>query len=209
MNAPAARCAPLAAALAVSALAGCVGSLRSNVPAQQTYLLEPRLATVATEVAATHENLLVLAPRAAPGLSTDAIAVLRPGGRFDYYLGARWAAAAPAMLQSLAIDSLRSSQRFALVEPEGGPFPADYVLSLELRHFEARYAEDGPPTIQVTLIASLGRRSAGALSASVIANSEVKAQDNRLQAVVAAFQQATTEVLAKLAAAAAAMPRGD
>jgi cholesterol transport system auxiliary component len=208
MSAHAARCALLAAALAASALAGCIGGLRSNVPAPQTYLLEPRLATVATEVAGTHENLQVLVPRAAPGLGTDAIAVLRPGGRFDYYLGARWAAAAPAMLQTLVIDSLRSSQRFALVEPDAGPFPADYVLSLELRHFEARYSDDGAPTIQVTLIASIGRRSASALGASVIANSEVKAQDNRLQAVVAAFQQATTEALGKLAAAVVAMPRG-
>jgi cholesterol transport system auxiliary component len=134
--------------------------------------------------------------------------VLRPGGRLDYYVGARWAGAVPAMLQILAIDALRPSGRFALVEPDSGPFPADYVLSLELRHFEARYDDDGPPTIHVTLIASVGRRGASALGASVVADSEVKAQDNRMQAVVAAFEQATAAALGKVVGAVAAMPQG-
>ncbi len=208
MSAQAPRSALLAAVLAAGALAGCVSALKSNVPVQQTYLLDLHLATVAADVAATHDNLLVLAPSAAPGLSTDAIAVLRPGGRLDYYLGARWAAAAPAMLQTLAIDALRPSQRFALVEPDSGPFPADYVLSLEVRHFEARYGDDGPPTIHVTLIVSVGRRSASAPGANVIADSEVKAQDNRMQAVVAAFEQATAKALDELVLAVVAMPRG-
>jgi cholesterol transport system auxiliary component len=208
MSTQTSRSALLATALAASALAGCVSGLRSSVPAPQTYLLDLQLAPVAADVAAAHENLLVLAPRAAPGLGTDAIAVLRPGGRLDYYLGARWAAAAPAMLQTLAIDALRPSQRFALVEPDTDPFPADYVLSLEVRHFEARYGDGGPPTIHVTLIASIGRRGVSALSANVIADSEVKAQDNRLQAVVAAFEQATAKALDKLVLAVVAMPRG-
>jgi cholesterol transport system auxiliary component len=205
MSVRAQRCALL---IAAGALAGCVNGLRSNVPAPQIYLLDPRPATVASGVAGARETLQVLAPRAAPGLGTDGIAVLRPGGRLDYYLGARWAAAAPPMLQTLAIDALRASQRFALVEPDSGPFPADYELILEVRHFEARYGDEAAPTIHVTLIASVGRRSMSAPSANLVADSEVKAQDNRMQAVVAAFEQATAQALGKLVAAVAAMPRG-
>jgi cholesterol transport system auxiliary component len=204
MSARPLRCALLAAALA---LAGCGSGLRSNLPAQQTYLLNPQFGTRSTDAAAGQGNLRVLAPVAAPGLGTDAIAALRPGGRVDYYLGARWAAAAPAMLQTLAIDALRASGRFALVEPEDGPFPADYVVSLELRHFEARYADEGPPTIHVTLIASIGRRSASTLGASVNADSEVRATDNRMRSVAAAFEQATAAALDKVVSASAAMPR--
>jgi len=194
------------AALAGCTLAGCVSGLRSNVPAQQTYLLNAAPGTAPTDMPVAHQSLQVLAPTAAPGLGTDAIAVLRPGGRLDYYLGARWAAAAPAMLQTLTIDALRPAGRFSLVEADSGPFPADYVLGLELRHFEAQYQDDGPPTIHVTLIASIGRRSAGEPAASVIADSTIKAQDNRMQAVVAAFEQATGEALRRVLAAVAALP---
>lgn len=212
------------AAVAAGALAGCV-NLHSNVPAPQTYLLEPRLAetvmvtgstgaigttgatgaTIAMPAPAVRGNLQVLVPSVAPGLGTDGIAVIRPGGRFDYFLGARWAAAAPAMLQSAVIDALRSGGHFALIEPEGGPFPADTVLSLTVRHFEARYdADGGAPTIHVTLVATLGQHGARAATASVIADGEVKASDNRMQAVVAAFDEAAGEALGKVVAVVAA-----
>ena len=35
------------------------------------------------------------------------------------------------------------SNRFAMVETDAGPFSAEYVLSLELRHFEAEYPLPG------------------------------------------------------------------
>jgi ABC-type uncharacterized transport system auxiliary subunit len=200
------------AVLAAGALAGCVNGLHSNEPAPQSYLLDPGPTAVAPEVTslpdapAARHGLRVLAPSAAPGLAGDAIAVLRPGARFDYYRGARWAADATAMLQSLAIDALRPTGRFALVEADGGPFAADYVLGLELRHFEAQYRDAGPPTVHVTLIASFGRRGAGASATNLIADSEVRAQDDRMQAVVAAFGQATGEALRKLVAAVLAAP---
>jgi cholesterol transport system auxiliary component len=193
----------LAAALV---LTGCVSGLHSNVPARQTYLLNPPIGIGSAAASSGQGSLRVLSPVAAPGLGTDAIAAMRPGARLDFYLGARWAAPAPAMLQSLAIDALRASRRFALVEPEDGPFPADHVLSLELRHFEARYDEEGPPTIHVTLIASYGRRNTGAMGESISADSEVRASDNRMRSVAAAFEQATAAALGKVVSALAAMP---
>lgn len=201
MSAHAKRCLLPSAALIAATLAGCV-NLHSSAPAQQTYLLEPRLAppALATPVSAALGNLQVLAPGVAPGLGTDGIAVLRPGGRLDYFLGGHWAASAPAMLQAAAVDVLRSGGRFALIEPDDGPFPADFVLSIVVRHFEARYdADGGPPTIHVTLIASLGQRGARAAVASVIADSEVKASDNRMEAVVAAFDEAAGAALGQVA----------
>ena len=70
MSATAPRSALAVCALAVCALGGCVGGLKSNVPVQQTYLLDLPPATVAADGASPHENLLVLAPTAAPGLGT-------------------------------------------------------------------------------------------------------------------------------------------
>ena len=181
-------------------LAGCSGGLKSNLPAAQIYLLQPGVAPAAAGAVPVAGTVQVMLPQASPGLATERIVVLRSGERLDYYSGARWAAAAPAMLQLLVIDALRASNRFAMVESDGGPFAADYVLSMELRHFEADYTATGPPLVHVALDASLGRRGRRDIIVNCSADSQVKAEADRMQAVVAAFQQATGEALAQLAA---------
>jgi len=194
------RAAPLPWALLL--LAGCSGGLRSSLPVAQVYVLQPTLAAPAAP-APSSATLQVLLPLAAPGLAGDGIVVLHPGQRLDYYNAARWAAAAPLMMQTLAIEALRASNRFALVESDAGPFAADYVLSLELSHFEAEYRDSGPPTVHVSLIGSLGRRGSRDTALSFHADSQVRADADRMQAVVAAFERATGEALSQLASAAA------
>jgi cholesterol transport system auxiliary component len=195
----------LAIASAWLLLAGCSGGLKSNLPAAQIYLLRPSMApaaaaTGAAASAAAVGNVQVLQPQVSAGLASDRIVVLHSGERLDYYSGARWAAPTPAMLQMLVIDTLRASKRFAMVETDAGPFPAEYVLSMELRHFEAEYAGSGPPTVHVTLDANLGRRGRRDAIVGCSADGQVKAESDRMQAVVAAFEQATGEALAQLAA---------
>ena len=192
-------------------LAGCSGGLRSNLPLAQVYVLRPTVAAPAAP-ARSIGTIQVTLPLAAPGLSGEGIVVLRPGQRLDYYSGARWAAAAPIMLQTLAIEALRASNRFAMVESDAGPFAAEYVLSLELRHFEAEYRDSGPPTVHVSLIGTLGRRGNRDAVVSFTAEGQVRADADRMQAVVAAFERATADALSQLAAnavlPAAAQPRG-
>ncbi|HEX4025519.1 MAG TPA: ABC-type transport auxiliary lipoprotein family protein [Steroidobacteraceae bacterium] len=182
---------------------GCVSLLHSTQPLQQEYVLTAPLPSSAAESApgtAAAATLQVLPLLAGAGLGTDGIAVMRPGQRLDYYSGARWAAPAPAMLQTLAIQALRGQGRFALIEPDGGPFDAHYVLNLELTHFEADYAGAGPPTVRVALVCTLGRRATRRVVATFTASSAVTADADRMQAVVAAFERATGAALAQLAA---------
>jgi cholesterol transport system auxiliary component len=183
-------------------LLGCSGGLRSSLPVAQVYVLRP---TFAAPAAATRPagTVQVPLPLAAPGLATDGIVVLRSGERLDYYSAARWAGAAPQMLQTLAVDALRAANRFAMVESDAGPFPSEYVLSLEMRHFEAEYSGSGPPTIRVSLVCTLGKRGNRDVVASFTAESEVKAEADRMQAVVAAFERASGDALSQLAANAA------
>lgn len=185
------------------ALPGCFSGLNNKAPLRQRYVLQPPPpgpASPAATAVAPAGALQVLRPTAAPGLAGEGIAVLRPGARLDFYGNARWAADAPAALQSLAIERLRAAGRFATVESEGGPFASQYLLSLDLTHFEARYGAEGPPTIEVELVASLGRRSDRTLIVTVTAHSTVRAEADRMQSVMAAFEQATGEVLAQLTA---------
>ena len=182
-------------------LAGCSGGLRSNLPPVQVYVLRPTL-TAAAGITPRSGSVQVMLPLAAPGLASEGIVVLRPGGRLDHYSAVRWAATAPSMLQTLAIEALRSSNRFALVESDAAPFPADYVLSLELHHFEAEYIGAGPPTVRVSLLGTLGRRNREVV-VSVSAESQARADADRMQAVVADFERATGDALSQLAASAA------
>jgi cholesterol transport system auxiliary component len=199
---PAMRRRSVALALTLLLLAGCSGGLKSNLPPTQVYVLRPAAAPAAGPAAAAPSvgTVQVMLPQATAGLASDSIVVLRSGERLDYYSGARWAAAAPGMLQMLVIDALRASNGFAMVESDAGPFPSEYVLSLELRHFEAEYTGTGPPTVHVALVATLGRRGNREIIVSFSADSQVKADADRMQAVVAAFEQATGEALSQLAA---------
>jgi cholesterol transport system auxiliary component len=196
----------LAMMSALLLLAGCSGGLKSNLPPAQIYLLRPGSAPAAAATAPAVGTVQVMLPQASAGLSGDSIVVLRSGERLDHYSAARWAAAAPGMLQLLVIDALRASNRFAMVESDTGPFPSEYVLSLELRHFEAEYTASGPPTAHVALVATLGRRGKRDVIVSCSADSQVKAEADRMQAVVAAFEQATGEALSQLAAQIAPPP---
>lgn len=190
-------------------LAGCIGGgLHSNQPPQQLYLLglPPETSSNAPAVAASvaasaaDQTLEVLSPAAAPGLGGEGIAVLRAGGRLDYYSGARWASSAPTMLQTLAIEALRRQGHFALVQSDSGPFETRWVLSLELTHFEADYSGGVPPTIRVALVCTLGQRTPRAAVTTLTVSSAVSAQADRMQAVLAAFQRATDAALARMAA---------
>lgn len=202
MSHPARKLGSLLALLPVlAALSGCFSGLNSKAPAQQRYVLQPAAVAVAAAPTAPIAALQVMRPTVAPGLAGDGIAVVRPGARLDFYSNARWAVDAPAALQSLLIEGLRSAGRFATVEAEGGPFATQYLLSLDLTHFEARYGADGPPTIEVELVASLGRRSDRSVLQSFTAHSSVRADADRMQSVIAAFEQATGDALAQLVAA--------
>jgi len=186
--------------MALTVLPACFSGLNSKAPLQQRYVLRPALPPARPGPPDLGATVEVLRATGAPGLAGEGIAVLRPGARLDFYSNARWAADAPAAQQSLVIESLRGAGRFATVESESAPFAARFVLSLELEHFEAVYGPEGPPTIQVALFCSLGRRSDRNMIVSFLASSSVPAQADRMQAVMAAFEQATSEALSQIAA---------
>jgi cholesterol transport system auxiliary component len=181
-------------------LAGCSGGLKSNLPISQVYVLRPTWSAPATAATAPAGSVQVTLPLAAAGLATDSIEVLRSGERLDYYRGARWAGATPGMLQTLAIDALRGTNRFAMVQSDAGPFASEFVLSLELRHFEAEYTGPGPPTAHVELVCTFGKRGSRDGIASFTVDGKVAADADRLQAVVAAFERATGDALTQMAA---------
>jgi cholesterol transport system auxiliary component len=208
MNAAMMKMARLCSAALVACVT-CVASgcadFHSKQAAIQVYTLQPSFSAAAAGATAATATLQVARPLAAPGLDTDGIALQRDGQRLDYYAASRWAAPLPEIVQSQAIEALRASGKFRSVQPEGAAFAADLVLQLEIRRGQAEYVgADGPPTVQVQLLATLGRRADRSVLATVSATGTAPASENRMQSVVAAFQAALGTALGELSAGLAA-----
>lgn len=202
----------IVAVVATAALcAGCFGSvLQSSQAPPDLYRLDPALAAGAG--AALEWVISVPRPRASPSLDTHRIAVVMPGHRFDYLADARWADAAPQMVQQLLVATLGAPGGFATSVAAPSRVPPDLLLDTELRRFEAVYPAPGAaPTIVVELQANLIDTRKGARVASFDSRSEVAADRNDRRAVVAAFEQATGRVVEEVSqrarSAAANLPR--
>ncbi len=193
--------------LASVALTGCASNiLESKVDEPQVYVL--RTGNVGTATVAYPIQLGIALPAAAPGLDTNRIALLRNNNQLDYYFGARWGGTAPQVVQTFLIDTMQAQQGFKSIATESARIDAEYLLELQLKDFQAEYTgEDTPPVVKITLGGNLISIKTRKLVASVNSASSVTASDNRLGAVVTAFQtamqQISAEISSQLAAAAA------
>ena len=183
-------------AMMVLLLSGCAGDLlRSKVEEPTLYTL--RADGVATANVAYPVTLRVALPQAAPGLDTDRIAVLKTPV-LDYYLGARWSGDAAQVVQSYLISYLQTGGGYKNVVSDAVAVDADYSLVLELRDFQAEYASKKTPVVHVALAGALvdvkQRRTVAVLQST----GSVMVADNRLDAVIDAFNQAMQQVSAQL-----------
>jgi cholesterol transport system auxiliary component len=209
--------------LALAALAGCTNLFHSNAKPEQTYVLRaPDVrgegaaptgaaadgSAAAAPIAAPLEVLQVAHPLAAPGLDGAHIMLVQADHRMNFYLGSRWAAPLPDVVEALAVDTLRGSGMWQSIEDSGSPFPTQYVLQISVRRFDADYTQGGAaPTALVVLDCTLGARTGRELVASFVAQGSAAAAGNRMSEVVDAFERASTQALGSLAQQTAASAR--
>jgi ABC-type uncharacterized transport system auxiliary subunit len=199
-------CALRAAALVCVLLAGCTGLLHSNARPEQTYYLRAPLAasgaagaTPVAAVTATGASLRVATPLASPGLDSSHIMLLQADHRMNVYAGSRWPGTAPEVIGALTVETLRASGAWNWVQDSASAFPADYLLQISVRHFEADYSGGGgAPQVQIVLDCTLGRREGREVIASFVAQGAATAAADRMSEVVAAFEQATHAALQSL-----------
>ncbi|HEU4779525.1 MAG TPA: ABC-type transport auxiliary lipoprotein family protein [Steroidobacteraceae bacterium] len=194
--------------LGLAGLTACSGVFDSTAPAPQSYVL--RLAPADAPAAASAAGSVQLQRlEASPGLKSERIALLRSDHRFDFYAASRWAAAAPVLIESVIIDALRATGSFSAVFDDSSPYAPRYRLRCVLRRFEADYTKGGrAPTVFVVLDCTLGRHRDRELLASFTAQGSAQAAEDRLNAVVAAFESATAAAMAELGRAASAATSG-
>ena len=206
------RGAGLALLLLGLGLTGCSGLFRSNAKPEQIYYLRPPAAPVAAPsaasgaaataapAAATPVSLRIVRPLTDPGLDTTHIMLVQADHRMNFYSGSRWPAPAPELIEALAVQTLRAAGEWASVEGSASPFPADYLLQMHVRRFEADYTQGGEaPSAQVVLDCTLGRRQGREVLATFTVAGSAAAGSNHLSQVVAAFEQATGAALSALA----------
>ncbi|MEO8016838.1 MAG: ABC-type transport auxiliary lipoprotein family protein [Pseudomonadota bacterium] len=190
--------------LGALASTGCGGVFDSTLPAPQSYVLRLPPA-VGPAAAATVGSVLLQRPEAGPGLESERIALLRSDQRFDFYAASRWAAPAPDVVESVMVDALRATGAFSAVFDDSAPFSPRYSLRCALRRFEADYTKNvSVPTVQVALDCTLGKHRERELLASFTAQGSAAASEDRLNAVVAAFESATATAMTELGRAVSA-----
>jgi cholesterol transport system auxiliary component len=190
----------VAGALLALALDGCSG-LRSSAPETVSYVLRaPGAAATAGTTSVPSgplatRSLKVVRVVAQPGYDGDRILLLGADRSLGHFAASRWVEPLPAVLGTLAVESLRNSAALRTVLDETAPFASDFTLRLTIRRFDAEYPSAGaPPRVTVSLACTVARADRTIL-ANFVVQSQADAAADRMGAVVAAFEQATQQAL--------------
>jgi cholesterol transport system auxiliary component len=198
---------PLLIALLAMALAACAGSLFKNKTAPPVmYMLSATPKTAAADPPSSDPptDLAVLRPRVRAGLDTDRIAALYADRRMDYFADVRWSGPLDEVLQDLAVQEFHSNLRTSNVSGDVSVFASAYWLEIEVTAFQAEYsAAGGPPTVHVHLQARLGNSADRHVLARFEPDVHEAAADNRMSAIVDAYNRAANKALAEIAVGAA------
>lgn len=124
------------------------------------------------------------------------------GGQVAYIADARWVSPAFILFEEAVAHSFENDPGRARLIGRGEVAKADLVLRLEVRTFEADYV-NGPkaaPEIVVRVRGVLNRSQDRALVGDQVFEARVKAADNRVSAIVPAYDQAVAKVLGDVVA---------
>ena len=191
----------LVAALFVAlglALPACSGIIPGTGEPLKLYTLTPK-STYKGDLPKVDWQLVIETPAAPAGINTNRIAIAHSPITLDYYAGATWTDSAPALVQTLLIESFENTSRIVAVGRESVGLKPDYVLKLELREFQAEYERaDAPPTVHIRLIAKLVRMPVREIVATHMAERKEAAAVNSLDSVVAAFDEGLGPVLKEI-----------
>jgi cholesterol transport system auxiliary component len=189
------RVAALALAPAASA---CSSLIPASAAPPQLYVLT-RKTTFPPDLPAVSRQLLVQTPGAPAEIDTVRIALTRSPTTIDYFANAAWSDRAPAMVQSLLIESFEQTGKITSVARDSAVLRADYILMPELRRFEARYQNgDAPPTVLVQLLVRLVKMPDRTIIGEDLGEARQTAAANTMDGIVEAYNEALGSVMKRL-----------
>jgi cholesterol transport system auxiliary component len=184
-----------------AALAACGGLFKNKIPPPTMYLLAAAkpAATDTSPGNTAAVDLAVLRPRVRAGLDTDRIAALYPDRRMDYFANVRWAGPLDEVVQDLAVQEIHVNPGLHNVSGDSSVFASAYWLEIEIADFQAEYSESGgAPTVHVRLQARLGSSSDRRVIARFEPNIYETAGDNRMSAIIEAYNRAADKALSEI-----------
>jgi cholesterol transport system auxiliary component len=170
-------------------LAGC--SIGGGAP--RTFALRP---LPAADAAGPSWSLGIDPPTALKGLDSERIAYHSGAYELEYYADANWIDLAPEMVQMVLIRSFQNRTRLAVSGRSLGSAPPDFLLTSLLQDFQA----DSGKGAQVTLVASLSPANRRRMVRTKTFEANVRAADDHIESMVAAFDEATGRVASDLIA---------
>lgn len=123
-------------------------------------------------------------------------------GQVAYIADARWVSPAFVLFEEAVARAFENDPGRARLIGRGEVAKADLVLRLEVRTFEADYV-NGPkaaPEVVVRVRGVMNRNSDRALVGDQVFEARVKAADNRVSAIVPAYDKAVAKVLGEIVA---------
>jgi cholesterol transport system auxiliary component len=144
--------------------------------------------------------------------------VLYPDRRLSYVADARWSGPLDEVVQDLALQAFRVHANLRNVNADASSFGGSYWLEIEVADFQAEYPagpgasggiDSGAPTVHVRLLGVLGGSGDRRVLGHFEANERRAAAENRLGAIVEAYDQAADAALAHLVVETSAALSGD
>lgn len=155
----------------------------------------------------------------APSPASGTVGVFRAGGSFQreaggdrlltvtgekaaYIAGTRWVSPAAVLFDEAVLAAFDADAGKVRLISRGEPGKASYAMRLDVRNFEARY-DHGPkaaPQVVIRVRATLTRDQDRELVSEQFFEAGVRAADNRVGAIVPAYDKAVAEILGKLVA---------
>tara|TARA_R110000824_G_scaffold390760_17_gene588010 strand:+ start:48340 stop:48981 length:642 start_codon:yes stop_codon:yes gene_type:complete len=182
-------------ALLAASLGGCALTDIANGPAPQLYMLTASSAVAASDsIVRSKSGILVDQLNANAALDTARVAYQPVPNELKYIAGARWVDLAPLMLQSLLVESLENSGRFASVAARGSEIRGDFMVKGDMRQF-AVVNVDGETHVEIDLYLRLVSRENRQVIVARDFRRIVPVDGSGMTPIVAAFDVALGQVL--------------
>ncbi|EWY41104.1 hypothetical protein N825_31055 [Skermanella stibiiresistens SB22] len=184
--------------LATLLAGGC--SLPGFAPPPKLYTLTPKN-TFTDSLPAVRAQILIEPPVAAAGIDTARIALSRAVTSLDYFADVAWTDRAPAMIQTLMVESFENSGKIISVGRDTIGLRSDIILKSELREFQAEYdtvVDNAPPRVHVRINAKLVAMPRRSIEASKTFEQLEPARSGGFDDIITAYDEALGKVLRRL-----------
>lgn len=123
-------------------------------------------------------------------------------GKAAYVAETRWVTPAAVLWDEAVVAAFDADGGPVRLVARGEPAPAPYILRLDVRNFETHYdnGPKAPPVIVVRVRAAMTSTTNRGVVGEKLFERRVRAGDNRVTAIVPAYDRAVSEVLAEVVA---------